>query len=475
MQLTAEQLAIAAERYRKLALQDAFDPMDLQTRPTPAQLSVIQEFGKVPRQYIVAANQSGKTATALRIVTWFLTETHPYWKRPDAWRDEELKIIVCSRTGKQVEDILGRIEGFLEKGSYKVVRLGNIPQRLEYRNGNHIIFQSLENPAVARERLQSYVAHLAWMDEQPPIISLIDELLMRLQSRGGYFLASFTPLVHSPAIRKLVDSCDGVTSKKYQFRMFDNPWYSDPIKQAEVLAAYAHLSETERNCRINGDWMEAESSVWHIDRGAMCEVPEGYNPAWRHIEGADPAVSSKFGLTVWAENPGTGVWYCIRDDYIEGIAAPDDIVEEVKRRTSNINLFRRVCDPHESWYLGQAAKANMLYMCPIKDGRKADLIKGLQLALSQGRVKIAPWCARLLDELEGAQWAETEGNPRIIGASKLHLADTAQYVVDCLPPMQKDSVQLPWHEALRRADAQIKEQRYNAPSRVGRRKKWRLR
>lgn len=474
MQLTAEQLAIAAERYRKLALQDAFDPMDLSTRPTPAQLEVIQDFGKVPRQFIVAANQSGKSQTSMRIVTWVLTETHPYWKRPAAWKDEELKIIVCGRTGKQIEDILGRLENFLEPGSYKVVRLGNIPQKLEYKNGNHIIFQSLENPAVARERIQSYVAHLAWMDEQPPIVSLIDELLMRLQSRSGYFLASFTPLVHSPAIRKLVDSCDGVSAKKYQFRMFDNPWYADPKKQAEVLSAYAHLSEAERNCRINGDWMEAESSVWHIDRSFMVEQPEGYSAGWRHVEGSDPAVSSKFGLTVWAENPATGVWYCVRDDYIQGIAAPDDIVAEVKLRTGGINLFRRVCDPHETWYLGQANKSGMLYMCPIKDGRKAELIKGLQLALSDGRVKIAPWCTRLLEELEGAQWAETEGNPRIVGASKLHLADTAQYVVDCLPPRARDQHVMPWHEELRRADAARKEARYQN-SKIGRRKRWRLR
>lgn len=424
----------------------------------------------------LVTHNSGKSQTCMRLITWVLTETHPYWSRPERWKQEELKIIVCGRTGKQIEDILGRLENFLEPGSYKVVRLGNIPQKLVHNNGNHIIFQSLENPAVARERIQSYVAHVAWVDEQPPIVGLIDELLMRLQSRGGYFLASFTPLVHSPAIKKLVDSCDGVTAKKYQFKMFDNPLYSNQVKRQEVLAAYAHLSEAARNCRINGDWMEAESSVWHIDRDFMIEAPKDYHPGWRHIEASDPAVSSKFGLSIWAESPTTGTWYMIRDDYIEGIAAPDDIVAEVKQRTSGVNIMRRVCDPHESWYLGQASKAGLVYMCPIKDGRKEELIKGLQHALSNGTIKVAPWCTRFLEEVEGAQWAETDtGKPRIVGASKLHLADTAQYFVDCKPPQLKEELALPWHESLRRSDAAAKEARYNASAKVGNRKKWRVR
>lgn len=473
--LTAEQLTLAAEKYRKLMLRDAFDPMDLSTRPTASQQQVIEEFGKIARQYIVAANQSGKTATCIRLVTWVLTETHPFWKRPARWGQEALKILVCGRTGKQIEDLAMRIEGFLEPGTYKVVRLGNIVQKIEHVNGNHMIFQSLENPTVARERLQSYVAHVAWMDEQPPIVSLIDELLMRLQSRSGFFLASFTPLVQSTVLKKLVDSADGISAKKYQFRMFDNPWYADSAKQAEVLAAYAHLSEAERNCRINGDWMEAESSVWHIDRDFMVEDPEGYHPGWRHIESSDPAVSSKFGLSIWAESPATGTWYMIRDDYIEGIAAPDDIVAEVKKRTSGVNIMRRVCDPHESWYLGQATKGGLNYMCPVKDGRKEELIKNLQHALSSGTIKIASWCTRFLDEVEGAQWAETEtGKPRIVGASKLHLADTAQYFVDCKPPRLKEQLALPWHEQLRRADATVKERRNNPTSKVGNKRRWRI-
>jgi hypothetical protein len=340
-----------------------------------------------------------------------------------------------------------------------------------------MVFQSLENANLARERVQSYVAHLVWVDEMPSSSSLIDELQTRLYSKSGYFLASFTPLVFNPEIRKMVDNAKLPDAKVYRFKMFDNPLYANPEKQREVLAAYSHMSDVALRCRLYGEWMEPESSVWSINRDAMLEAPPNYHPSWRHVEASDPAVSSKFGLTIWAESPDNGIWYCIRDDYIEGIAAPDDIVAEVKRRTSGVNLVRRICDPHETWYLGQASKAKLSYICPKKDGRKDEMIKNLQTALSSGRIKLAPWCTRLLDELERAHWSDGDTNrSRIVGGSKLHLADTAQYAVDLLPSPSKDYQAKPWHAELRQANeerkATVLEQRM---LKVGKKKRWIIR
>lgn len=476
--LSPEMLAKAAERYRRLALQDAFDPHNLSTRPTAVQQQVFEEFGQRSQQWIVASNQSGKTQTCSRLTAWVLAENHPHWSRPKSWNKEPLLLLVCGRTGKQLEEsLVPRICAYLPSEDYKVVRIGNITQRIEHVNGNRIVFQSLENPQLARERVQSYVANFVWVDEMPSTVQIINELLMRVQSKQGYFIASFTPLVHNAEIRKMVDEVAENIGKKYRFRMFDNPIYSDPERQAQLLASYAHLTDIERNCRLNGDWMEAESAVWHIDRDFMTETPPNYHPSWRHVEASDPAVSSKFGISIWAECPENGIWYCIRDDYIEGIAAPDDIVAEVKRRTANINIMRRICDPHESWYLGQASKAKLSYICPKKDGRKDEMIKNLQTALSSGKIKIAPWCTRLVDELERAQWSVTDTNKaRIVGGSKLHLADTAQYFVDLIPQASKDYQAKPWHAELRQANeerkATVLEQRM---LKVGKKKRWIIR
>ena len=120
----------------------------------------------------------------------------------------------AGRTGKQIEhSLVPRIVGFLEEGTYKVVRVGNITQHIELLEGpgagNKIVFQSLENPNQARERLQSFVAHFCWTDEMPNDVSIIGEILTRLIARNGYFMASFTPLVHNQSIKNMVE---GATS-----------------------------------------------------------------------------------------------------------------------------------------------------------------------------------------------------------------------------------------------------------------------
>ena len=477
-QLSPEMLAFAAERYRRLHLETCFDPNNFQAKPTEAQQQLFKDFGTVRKQWIVSGNQAGKSQSCSRLAAWVFAENHPYWTRPKEWNQEPLLLLVCGRTGKQLEDsLIPRICSYLPDSDYKVVRVGNMVQRLEHKNGNRIVFQSLENANLARERVQSYVAHLVWVDEMPSSSSLIDELQTRLYSKSGYFLASFTPLVFNPDIRKMVDNAKLPDAKVYRFKMFDNPLYASAEKQREVLAAYAHLSDMALNCRLYGEWMEPESAVWSINRDRMVEAPPDYHPSWRHVEASDPAVSSKFGITIWAECPANQIWYCIRDDYIEGIAAPDDIVQEVIRKTSNINIVRRVCDPHESWYLGQAAKAKLNYLCPKKDGRKDELIKNLQTALSSGRIKIAPWCTRLLSELEGAHWSEADTNrSRIVGGSKLHLGDTMQYFVDLIPPPSSEHLSRPWHHELRDANEKRKEAvKEKAQLKVGRRKRWILR
>ena len=474
-QLSPEMLAFAAERYRRLQLVDCFDPNNFQAKPTAAQQGLFEDFGRVRKQWVVSGNQGGKSQSCSRLTAWVFAENHPFWKRPKEWNQEPLLLLVCGRTGKQLEDsLIPRICAYLPESDYKVVRVGNMVQRLEHKNGNRIVFQSLENANLARERVQSYVAHLVWVDEMPSSSSLIDELQTRLYSKSGYFLASFTPLVHNPDIRKMVDNAKLPDAKIYRFKMFDNPLYHSEEKQREVLAAYSHLSEMALNCRLYGDWMEPEQAVWYIDRERMVQAPTDYHSSWRHVEASDPAVSSKFGFTIWAEDPRTHVWYCIRDDYIVGIAAPDDIVAEVKRRTEGINIVRRICDPHETWYLGQAAKAGLSYLCPKKDGRKDELIKAVQTVLSSGRVKLAPWCTQILKELEGAHWSEGDSQKqRIVGSSKLHLCDTFQYFTDLIPVATKDTSSLPWHEQLRRADAAQKQARYeNAQLKVSRRKRW---
>lgn len=430
-------LAAALRRRELLSLKECFDPVDPESRPTFEQQRVIDDFGIVKTQWIVAANQSGKSQTCSRILSWFITETHPKWSRPLEWGDEPLLALVACRTGKQIEDsIWPKIKSYLEPGTYKEVRIGNAIQRVELPNGARIIFQSLENPNQAAERIQSYVAHFVWIDEMPPTMKVLAEAMVRRNTRDGYFLASFTPLVVNRDIQKMVDQASEPGARKYRFRMFDNPAYSSPKRQAEILESMSTLPEHVRNTRLYGEWTQSDDQVYYFDYDTMVEQPVGYTPLWRHVEVVDPATQSALGLTLWAECPDNGIWYCVRADYVRGIYVPTEIVKEVQARTKNVNVIRRISDPEATWYINQAGAMGVSYgVVYKKNNRKPDLIKGLQEALGS-RIRIAPHCVDLVAELQEARWSGAQDG-KIVNSSRFHLSDTAQYFADNIPKAEK--------------------------------------
>lgn len=443
-----KQLLAALERLEKLQRQESFDPINPSSKPTAAQQEVIEDFGKIKVQVIRSGTQAGKSQTCSRLITWVLTETHPYWKRPAEWGSEPLLAIVAGRTGKQIEEsLLPKIRSFLQPGTYKEVRIGNIIQRLELSNGNRIVFQSLENPSMARERIQSYVAHIAWIDELPPTVDVMDELLRRIQARNGHFLASFTPLVRNIKVQKFVDSLTAPLAKTYRFKMLDNPLYANSERQAEIMASMAHLPDHVRNSRLYGDWMSDDNAVYYFNHETMVEQPQGYSPMWRHVESVDPASSSALGYTLWAEHPATGVWYCIKAEYIKGIFVPTEIVEAVRKLSQNVNIIRRVSDT-EPWYVHQAARMGISYSCVYKKvDRKLQMIKAFQEALG-AKIKIAPHCENIIEEITGARWSDTREG-KIASGSDMHLGDSAMYFVDCMPKREAPVAEnTTWHQQL---------------------------
>jgi len=449
MSAVSDKLFLAAlEKLEKLRKQECFDPANPDSKPTPAQQQVIDDISKHKFQIIRAGNQSGKSQTCARILTWVLTETHPTWKRPANWGNEPLLAVVCGRSGKQIEEsLLPKIRSYLEPGTYKEVRIGNIIQRLELDSGNKIVFQSLENPNMARERLQSYVAHIVWVDELPPTVEVLSEAMIRRQARDGFFLASFTPLVRNIKVQKFVDALEEPLAKTYRFKMLDNPLYSDPQRRDDVLTSLAHLPEHVRNSRLYGDWMSDDNAVYQLNTDTMVEMPQNYSPLWRHVESVDPASSSALGYTLWAEDPNTGIWYCIKAEYVKGVFVPTEIVNTVQKLSYGHNIVKRVSDT-EPWFVHQAAQMGIKYTAVYdKAGRKIEMIKNLQQALGS-KVRIAPHCEALIEELSGMRWSESKEN-KIVSSNDYHLHDTAAYFIDNLP---KREVPIPanmtWQSAL---------------------------
>lgn len=439
MELSPELLKQALSRYEELDLLERFDGGMPGSRPNSFQAGIIQDFTKVPIQIVKAGNQSGKSTIGARLMAHLLAESLPGWSRPENWGKSPLLFIVVGRTSKQVEDELyKKIRGFFKNPAEELqeVRQGMMLQKVVHRaTGNTLLLASHHSENEAREKLQSFVANAVWLDEMPGTMLLFEELLRRVQSRDGYFIATFTPKVKNQDIRRWVDNLKEPYGRVYKLPMMANPILSEDRKK-QILMELEAYPEDYRQCVLEGDWLSQDASVYQLLDSAI-KAPEGYHGGWRHVESSDPALQSKHGQVVFAENPQTKEWYVVKSDYITGIVVPEDLVLAVTQRVSHLNVVRRVCDSASTWYIGQASKMGFKYHTPWdKNNRKDDMMKNVQTALGS-RLFIAPWCHELISELTEMQWSETAAN-KIINVHRFHLHDATIYGLDCLPKPEEN-------------------------------------
>lgn len=452
--------AAAIRRLERLKTRECFDPIDFETRPTEKQNQILKGMLTYRHRYIIAGNQSGKTSIGAREVSWLFEDNHPFWTRPRAWGSEPLLIIVVGRVGKQIEDsIWPKIRGFLDPATHKEHRSGGALQKVtNTANGNTILFASHHADNEAREKLQSFVAHYVWVDEMPGSTALIEELHRRIQARDGYFLATFTPKVKNDEMRKYVDAQKAPLAHIYRLHMFDNPIYTED-RQQSILASLEGLPEAARNSVLYGDWIQDSNTVYQFNSDSMVvsQLPSHYSPAWRHVEAVDPALKSKFGFILLAEDPNTGYWFVVKANYFSDIFVPREMVELVMRHTAGYNIVRRVSDPHEVWYIHTA---NDMKIQPAyggiydKQNRKGELIKNVQTALGT-RLFIPCWCVDLIDEFNEMRWSESQSDT-IVNARSYHLIDALQYGLDTLPKYSGLKLAEPWYAELRKQHDSVK-------------------
>jgi len=464
----SKSVASAIKRLEHLELTQAFDAVNRHSRPTKQQQEILDDLADIevngeatPRvqyRYVIAGNQSGKSSLAARELAWMATDSHPTWKRPERWGTEPLLFIVAGQDRKNMEIELWnkKIKPFLTASDWKESRVAGVLNYVTHRKtGYQIVFVSHNDSSEAnRAHLQGYVAHWVWLDEFPRDIKILEELQRRVDSRRGYMIATFTPKVRNDAIRKVIDAVRLPTGKRYRISKLDNPLFAlQKDLELEKLKGY---SESYRNTILYGDWHVGDEAVYYFDWDTMVvsEVP-GYSPGWRHTLSVDPAQKSKFGLTVWAEDPGTGVWYLMRDNYIENIYSPDAILAKVQEYSKGYNIVKRISDPAAAWFIEHARTYRLNFQAPYnKTGRKQDLIKGLQHALSSGKIKIGSWNDNFIDEIQSCQWAEN--SERIVNSSIYHTMDAAQYFVDMIPPYDEDNRLMPHYQELRIKNEQRK-------------------
>lgn len=444
-------------RLQALERSRAFDPFHLTTRPTPQQDGILRDITSVRHRYVLGGNQSGKSQLGARECAWVFTESHPYWERPETWGTEPLTLMIIGRTTAQYRELWEKkIRPFLASDEYKEYNSGTILERVvNPKNGNTILFFSHHAPDEAREKVQSFVGHWVWLDEMPKSFRLLEELHRRCMAKRGPFLATFTPKAVNSEIRHYIESPSSI-HKKYSLFTLENPIYKDPARMVELIEEHKNYSQELRNTVLLGAWYGGELSVYDFSHERDIQRPSGYEPSWRHIEVVDPAASGKAGLMLLAEDPRSWRWYVVMVKYIDGAAATE-LLDTIEGLTGAYNVFRRVCDPHEVWFIKEAAKRKRAYNGVYKKSeRKKELIKNVQEALLSGAVRVAPWCDLLIDEFNTCQWSETVAD-KIVGASRFHLLDCLQYGLDNRPKPDKNALPRSFDQSLKEANRQRKE------------------
>ncbi len=475
--------ALAVKRLERSELAVVIDPAFPKSRAAPHQDAFFRDAGRYPFRIIRAGNQSAKSTTGLRDLTYVMTGTHPHWRRPTAsacpccrsapvskeengdltcanehtWRDwgtGALTAIVAGQSYTSMEEELWRnkMKPFFGPEWKEFHKGGQLKKVENVRTGDRILFLShADSSEQNRKYLQSFVAHYVYLDEMPTSVAIFEELQRRVDARRGYFTAGFTPKVYSGAVRRWVDNLEAPTGLVYRFSKFQNPLFKG--KEAEERAKLKGLPEHYVKCVLFGDWMPGDGLVFWFepDLHGAARHP-GYDKSWAHVLVVDPATESKLGFlmayripesaAVLQGHPPPGSWVVYRAFYVEGVYTPTKIVAHVEALAAEgaPNLIERVSDPAATWYIRQASdmpaphpsvQYSGVYGKNV-DGRKDSMLAASQQALGQNVwVELNDETVFLQDEFGSMVRSPDTGQIR--KAKRFHLIDSFNYFVDRLP------------------------------------------
>jgi len=427
-----KQILALMQRREDMLRQSCFDPDNLNSVPTDAQLSVLKGINEIRQRFVLGGTQTGKSSIGAREAAWIFEKSHPYYKMPD--RPTHQLVIGGSHKSMREELWFQKLDKFLcgkEGVDYKLSREGNSLATAVHSNGNRMSFFSHDNAESCRQQLQGIVADHVWLDEMPKKYNLLIEIIERCKSKKAPLVCTFTPHLKLPEVKHHIEKGDEPYIKKYILDAYDNPINKSEEKIKELDHGFALMSEAKRNTYAHGHWYAGDNAVYDFFPNTHCELPPDYSTLWRHVETIDPASTGKAGYGLLAECPNSAVWYLVKEAYIEDKAG-SELVAAVQKLTGNVNVVKRVSDCQATWFIKEAGLNNLWYDIPHKKTqRKEELIKNLQQALTSQKLKIAPFCEKTVDEFTSCQYSESSN--RIVGAQKYHMLDALQYAIDVLP------------------------------------------
>ncbi len=432
---------------------------------------------------------SGKTNGTIRALVWMAEESSPYWRRPtdhicnnklcnepgkklsltdvvedyecpkcgNLWRvwgkDDPLNILLIGEQLKNLDLNLyqPRIRKlFQNPDDWKEERLGSpyIQMVTNKKNGNRIIFfPHSHGDEKARKAVQGYTVHAVFTDEQIPV-GVAEEAQRRVDARMGTFMSAFTMKGEDQELLDFIEGqVEAGAAKKFMLSKFDNPVYAG--SKDMIMKQLASLSEAKRNTILYGTVSSSDEHIFKEITKELIgfEVPPTYSAAmWRHVEVIDPAVKSKAGRMVFAQDPVTKIWHVIRAQIISGMLHDRHLYEQhLKLRASEgYTPILSIADD-DAGFIGAAAHHEQptKFVFPRskrrKDRGKLYLIKMAVGHLLDGILHISPKHELLWKELRSYRWKDGTKS-EIVNSHKYHLLDCIQYFLDAIPDEDKQPV-----------------------------------
>jgi phage terminase large subunit-like protein len=341
-----QQLAEAEYKQRR-AVMWSFIPDMPDAVPFPKQLEYFKS--KNTFNLVRCGNRAGKTFSTMRNLAWKVMRTHPYidkWKLPKwdeaTYISQKPKVFWCVGPSydfvttvmwsQYLRDFIPKWFYTDEKGKEMVSYgpAGNI-DTVTFRNGDRIEFHAYTQQLLA---MMGAAIDGAVIDEMPPNLKVMTEIITRTLDKSGFVDLGFTPLNPVEEVRDFLQ--DNPRVQTFSWSVIDNPkFYNDKEKLENALSVWKNLPINEYKSRLHGDWYY-ELKGGFVFEGLKPEVVDDFivPDTWRRVRYADPA-SHVTGFIQFAEDPVTNIWYII--DAVEfkwetTLAKVSDILHEIEKR-----------------------------------------------------------------------------------------------------------------------------------------------
>ena len=394
-------------------------------------------------------NRAAKTTTTMRDLSWRLMRKHWYLDNFLAVDDDDYMA-----DGGKIFWLVGPTFDFLKETCWEQYLQKFIPEwyytdddfvsgvvmrkekgveiidSVSFRNGDKLVFKTYSQDLKTK---MGKAVHGVYIDEMPPHLNILVELVTRTLDNDGCFILGFTPVVHNEEVKEYVDNHKRLHI--HRWGLVDNPLFRDnPEKLERALDEWAHLPESMRNMRMTGEWYY-ESKGQRVFENVDPEIVEDFEVPdyWRRFRVCDPA-THRSGYTCYAEDPADGQWYCIDATEIEWkgkICKATDIEKVLDARVPfdgyrfNFSLY----DNAESWFGSHTeGKCGKWRPCVMK--RKEHLLMVTREAMVNKKVKFFKKAAAPLIKQIYQYRRKEDGT---IHKKKDHMVDTFQYFCREIP------------------------------------------